>query len=139
MLNINSLNNIRDQKEINKYEIYKKVLSKCHHRIKVVSQKGDSFCFYVIPEYIFGVPKYDKLCCAEYIINKLKQNGFRLTYTFPNLLFICWGHISSEISKPKTISTDLKESRTSKTKETSSEFRYKEDYKSSNNFLKKII
>ncbi len=52
MLNITTLNNTRDQKLINKYEIYSKVLNKCHHRIITASNKGDSNCFYVIPEYI---------------------------------------------------------------------------------------
>ena len=94
MLNINSLNNIRDQKEINKYEIYKKVLKKCHHRIKTFSHKGDSFCMYIIPEYIFGIPKYDKLSCAAYIVNKLKLNGFKIIihiliyYLFAGIIFL---------------------------------------------------
>lgn len=140
MLNINSLNNVRDQKEINKYEIYKKVLKKCHHRIKTFSHKGDSFCMYIIPEYIFGIPKYDKLSCAAYIVNKLKLNGFKINYTYPNLLFICWNHIPSEISNPELKNKDYKKliNKPDQKQLMSSQFRYKEDYRSSNTFLKKI-
>ena len=78
MLNIYSLNNVRDQKEINKYQIYKKVLRKCHHRIKEFAKKGDSFCFYIVPEFIYGIPKYDTLSCAAYMVKKLQINGFNV-------------------------------------------------------------
>ena len=138
MLNINSLNNVRDLKELNKFQIYKKVLSKCHHRIKTVSLKGDSYCFYVIPEYIFGIPKYDKLSCAEFITNKLKQNGFNIAYTYPNLLFISWSHIPSQLSK-RLLKNPMRDDSNKNIEDSQSEqFRFKDDYKPSKNFLKKI-
>jgi len=139
MLNIFSLNNVRDQKELNRYEIYRKVLKKCHYRINTVSSKGDSFCFYVIPEYIYGIPKYDTLYCASYILKKLKNNGFKVLYTYPNLIFISWDHVPSEIINPKIKDIDVKTLAVDKQiEEKPTKFRYIEDYKSSNNFLKKI-
>ena len=137
MLNINSLNNVRDQKEINKYQIYKKVFNRCYHRIKTISQKGDSFGVFVIPEYIFGIPKFDNLSCANYIISKLKENNFKVMYTYPNLLFISWEHIPSEIYNSNIKSENNKKSIENKSME-KPKFRYKSDYNSSNNFLKKI-
>ena len=146
MLNIYSLNNVRDQKEINKLEIYKKVLKKCHHRIKTFSSKGDSFCFYIVPEYIYGIPKYDTLNCAAYIVNKLKKNGFHVSYTYPNLIFISWGHIPSEIKNPQIKDLDIK-SLTNKSINNNSlikdqtnniEYRYIEDYNPSKNFMNKL-
>uniref|UniRef100_A0A6C0J1D4 Uncharacterized protein n=1 Tax=viral metagenome TaxID=1070528 RepID=A0A6C0J1D4_9ZZZZ len=137
MLNINSLNNVRDQKEINKHQIYKKVLDRCYHRIKTISQKGDSFGVFVIPEYIFGIPKFDTLNCANYIINKLKINQFKVIYTYPNLLFISWEHIPSEIynskKKPENKKKSIENISIEKPK-----FRYKTDYNPSSNFLNKI-
>ena len=133
MLNIFALNNIRDQKEINRYQIYKKVLKKCHHRIKVVSSKGESFCFYVVPEYIYGVPRFDTLTCANYIVRRLQKNGFKIMYTYPNLIFISWGHIPSEFkTSQKPAIHD------SANHEQAENFRYIEDYKPSKNFLSKI-
>ena len=41
---------------------------------------------------IIGVPKYDNNECIAYIINKLKENGFVVRYTHPNMLFISWKH-----------------------------------------------
>ena len=136
MLNIHSLNNVRDQKEINKYEIYKLVLKKCHHRIKTLSSKGDSECFYVIPEYIWGIPKYDTISCAGYIVNRLKKNGFKVAYTFPNLLFVSWGHVPSEIKK--ATENKLKINNTNPEINNRLEYRYIDDYKPAKNFLTKI-
>ena len=133
MLNIFALNNIRDQKEINRYQIYKKVLKKCHHRIKVVSSKGESFCFYVVPEYIYGVPRFDTLTCANYIVRRLQKNGFKILYTYPNLIFISRDHIPSEFkNSQKPALPD------STNQEQTQNFRYIEDYKPSKNFLRKI-
>ena len=140
MLNIFALNNVRDQKELNRLEIYRKVLKKCHHRIKTISGKGDSFCWYFVPEYIYGVPKYDTLSCATYIVNKLKKNGFKVSYTYPNLVFVSWEHVPSEIKNPEIKNLDIKllASKMEKKKIEYPEFRYIEDYQPSKNFLKKL-
>ena len=135
MLNIYALNNIRDQKEINRYQIYKKVLKRCHHRIKTISKKGESFCFYIVPEYIYGIPKYDTLSCANFIVKKLRNNGFKILYTYPNLIFISWNHVPSEFKVSKIKDTNIKNTIDNKNK---SDFRYIEDYNPSKNFLKKI-
>lgn len=133
MLNIESLNNVRDQKLLNKFEIYSKVLHKCHHRIQTVSKKGGGNCFYIIPEYIYGIPKYDTLNCANFIVSKLKKNGFGIVYTYPNLVYISWGHIPSQVktnmklTKPKP-----------KPKPIVQPFRLIDDYRPSNNFLNKL-
>lgn len=132
MLNVTSLNNIRDQKLINKFEIYSKVLQKCHHRILISSNKGDTNCFYVIPEYIFGIPMYDTLSCAQYIVTKLKKNGLRVIYTYPNLIYISWDHI------PSTVTKATNNKKPSKNKLPKSKFREITDYKTSYNFINKI-
>ena len=88
MININELHKINEERQKFRISVYDKVLKKCHHRIKTFSSKGDSFCFYIVPEYIYGIPKYDTLNCAGYIVNKLKKNGFHVSYTYPNLIFM---------------------------------------------------
>lgn len=139
MLNIYSLNNIRDQKELNKMEIYKKVLRKCHHRIITCSTKGDTFCFYIIPEYIYGIPKYNTLNCAQYIVNKLKKNKFRVAYTYPNLIYISWNHIPSEIKTKAQLNIVSENQNNIPNINKNNEYRYIEDYNPSKNFMKKII
>ena len=56
-----------------------------------------------MPEMMIGIPKYDYKDCTAYVIEKLRENGFVVRYTHPNLLFISWkqwvpGYVRSEIS-----------------------------------------
>lgn len=79
--------------EINRMNIYRKILNRVHNKIKTISrQKCETQLFYVVPEFIFGVPKYNVNTCISYVVEKLEENGFLVKYTHPNLLFISWGH-----------------------------------------------
>ena len=64
------------------------VLNRIHTRIKVTSRQNNNeqFCWFVIPEVILGAPKYDAPSCIVYVVNELKENGFKVKYTHPNLL-----------------------------------------------------
>ena len=71
----------------------------------------DQFCWYVIPEIIIGIPKYDHSACIAYIIDKLKDNGFTIRYTHPNLIFISWKnwvptYVRNEIKKQTGVTID---------------------------------
>ena len=136
MINIHKLNNVRDKREINKLEIYKLVLEKCYNKINNYSDKGYGFCFYIVPEYIFGIPRYDTLHCANFLIKVLKHAGFIIKYTYPNLIFILWEHIPSEI-KNNVLSLTNNDNNNNDKKD-KKDFRVIEDYKSSKGFLNKI-
>ena len=69
------------------------MLNRVHVRIKTTSrQNNDFFCWYLVPEVVIGVPKYDQGACIAYLLNKLKDNGFNVRYIHPNTLFISWLH-----------------------------------------------
>ena len=51
-----------------------------------------NFFYFLLPEFVLGIPRYDIDACNSYIIEKLKKNGFNIKYTHPNLLFISWNH-----------------------------------------------
>lgn len=92
-----SLDELYDRKrevEINRMNIYKKILNRVHVKIKTAARQknNESFTFFVVPEFQFGVPKYDVHTCCSYIIEKLEDNGFMVKYTHPNLIYIYWGH-----------------------------------------------
>lgn len=92
-----SLDELYDRKrevEIYRLNVYKRILARVHTKIKMTArQKNDNgFMFYLVPEFIFGVPKYNINTCISYIIQKLEENGFIVKYTHPNLLFISWNH-----------------------------------------------
>jgi len=92
-----SLDELYDRKheiEMNRMNIYKKILVRVHSKIKMASRQKDNqgFTFFVVPEFIFGIPKYNVDTCISYVIQKLEDNGFKIKYTHPNLLYIFLGH-----------------------------------------------
>ena len=93
-LNIDELYEKKRQYDLNQLALFNKILHRVHVRIKTASrQKIDfQFCWFLIPETIIGVPKYDQAACIAYIIDKLKLNGFNVRYIHPNMLFISWIH-----------------------------------------------
>ena len=74
--------------------VYKKILNRAHQKIKYASRQRNTehFCFFVVPEFLVGTPRYDSAACIAYIMDKLTHNGFVVKYTHPNLLFISWQH-----------------------------------------------
>ena len=111
-----SLDELYDEKQtasMFQLEIFKKVLAKVHKKIKMSARlkQNNTFCFFLIPEFLFGCPKYNMQECTTYIIEKLIDNGFHIKYTHPNLLFISWQHYipsyqREEIKKQTGITVD---------------------------------
>ena len=104
-LNIDELYEKKRQYDINKLNLFNKILNRIHVRIKTVSRQkiDEQFCWFVVPEMIIGVPKYDQGACIAYIMDKLKENGFQVRYIHPNTLFISWMHWV-----PSYVRTELK-------------------------------
>lgn len=105
-LNIDELYEKKRQSDLNKLDLFNKILNRIHVRIRTISnqRKNEQFCWYVVPEIIIGVPRYDQGACIAYLLDKLKNNGFNVRYIHPNTLFISWLHwvpsyIRSEIKK----------------------------------------
>ena len=84
-----------------------------HNKIKLTSRQRNNMkcCWFVIPEFILGLPKYNIELCTQYLMEKLDDNGFIVKYTYPNLLFISWNHYIPDyermtIKKEQGISID---------------------------------
>jgi len=104
-LNIDSLYERKKQYDLNKLELYNKILNRIHVRIKTTARQkiDEQFTWFVVPEVILGVPKYDNGACIAYLLDKLKDNGFNVRYTHPNTLLISWQHWV-----PSYVRTELK-------------------------------
>ena len=105
-LNIDDLYEKKRQIDLNKLELFKKLLNRIHVRIKTTAKHNihEKFCWYVVPEIIIGVPKYDQAGCIAYLMNTLQENGFKTRYFHPNTLLVCWDHwvpayVRNEIKK----------------------------------------
>jgi 2,4-dienoyl-CoA reductase-like NADH-dependent reductase (Old Yellow Enzyme family) len=111
-INIDELYEKKRQQDLNKLALFNKILNRVHVRIRTTSrQKTDEqFCWFLVPETILGVPKYDQASCIAYLMDKLKTSGFNVRYVHPNLLFISWLHwipqyVRTEIKKKTGIIT----------------------------------
>ena len=79
-INIDELYEKKRQYDVGKLELFNKILNRIHVRIKTTSRQklDEQFCWFVVPEVIIGVPKYDQGACIAYIVDKLKTNGFHV-------------------------------------------------------------
>jgi len=93
-ISLDDLYNRTQQTEDLRIRVYKKILNRAHQKIRYTSRQKNTehFCFYVVPEFLVGTPRYDSAACIAFIMDKLHQNGFIVKYTHPNLLFISWKH-----------------------------------------------
>jgi hypothetical protein len=112
-LNIDELYEKKRQQDLNKLALFNKILNRIHVKIKTVSRQkvDENFCWFLVPEIIIGVPKYDQSACIAYLIDKLNINGFNVRYIHPNMLFISWIHwmpsyVRTEIKKKLGINVD---------------------------------
>jgi len=93
--------------------LFNKILNRIHVKIKTISRQkiDEQFCWFVVPEIIIGVPKYDQGACIAYLVDKLHENGFAVRYIHPNTLFICWkdwvpSYVRNELKKKTGISVN---------------------------------
>jgi hypothetical protein len=105
-INIDDLYERKRQQDLNKLVLFNKLLNRVHIKIRTVSRQkiDEQFCWFLVPETILGVPKYDQAACIAYLMEKLKTSGFNIRYIHPNLLFISWLHwvpsyVRTEIQK----------------------------------------
>ncbi len=59
-----------------KRKAYVAALDRCYARVRRCASVGRSECTYVVPRVIVGLPLYDHLRCAAYVVSSLRRNGF---------------------------------------------------------------
>lgn len=93
-LNIDELYEKKRQRDLVQLEVFNRMLTTVHKRIKHVSRQSIKcqHCWYAVPDFILGVPKYDPGACIAFLLDKLKTNGFNVQYVHPNILYISWDH-----------------------------------------------
>ena len=123
-INIDELYEKKQQHDMFTLGSYNKVLSRIHNKIRYTSKQyiDNNFCWYLIPEVLLGIPKYDHRDCTAYVIDKLQENDFIVRYIHPNLLFISWNHwvpsyVRSEIKKKTGVVIDGRGNRIDSDKE----------------------
>lgn len=111
-INIDELYEKKRIKDLQRLELYKKILNRVHVKIKTTSRlNNDHFCWFVVPEIILGVPRYDQPACIAFIMDNLLQNGFQVKYFHPNTILISWAnwvplYVRNELKKKTGIMVD---------------------------------
>ena len=112
-INLDELYEKKKLHDLSTTKNYNTILNRIHNRIKTTSRQqiSEQHCWFIVPEMMIGVPKFDQSICIAYIIDKLESNGFRIRYTHPNLLFISWKHwvpdyVRTEIKKKIGVNID---------------------------------
>ena len=97
-LNPNELYERRMRRDQSRLRAYNQVLDQIYTRIYSASQlQGHpAYLTYAVPPFIFGLPKIDMEDCIVYLVYQLRQAGFEVRFTYPNLLYISWRHHEKE-------------------------------------------
>lgn len=106
-LNMEELYEKKQDVDKRQLDLFNKLLGKIHMRIKHISKQPNHplILWYIVPETIIGVPRYDQAACIVYLINQLETNGFVVKYILPNLLCICWQHYIPKYVRNKIFQT----------------------------------
>jgi len=112
-INIDELYEKKRTQDLNKLKLFKKQLVQVHKRIRTASNQKEAnvSCWFVVPEHILGVSKFDNPGCIAYLMDVLEKNKFMVKYYHPNAIYISWNHwmplyIREEIKKRYGIVVD---------------------------------
>ena len=90
MINANELIKQQIERKNNKVLTFKKIYNLITKKICMSSKCNNYYTWYQVPEFILGLPSYSLNECIQYIITKLKKNGFTADFYNPNIIFISW-------------------------------------------------
>lgn len=93
VLKPSSLFTERASRDNARLKAYNQLLEQIYNRIKTAAKvPGNAWIVYTVPPFVFGLPKIDLEDCVVYLVFQLRQVGYDVRYTYPNLLFISWKH-----------------------------------------------
>jgi len=84
---------IKEQKQRKKHleKTYDKIYRYVEKKIVECNNINMSQCYYEIPTFMLNLPLYSFNECRDYIIKKLKNNGFSVEMYNSKILLIKWG------------------------------------------------
>ena len=91
-LNPSTLYKEEAKRDATRIKIYNGVLTQIYNKVKAVARipGNEKALWYVVPEFLPGYPRFDPGDAVIYIVWNLRNTGYKVEYTHPNLLFITW-------------------------------------------------
>jgi hypothetical protein len=71
-------------------QILEQALQKVAHSASQPTQP--TYVYYNVPPFVLGLPALDLKDCVVYIVHQLREQGYEVRFTYPNLLWISWAH-----------------------------------------------
>jgi hypothetical protein len=78
------------KKEEMKNITFDKIYTFVEKKIKSASDANFYYTWYIVPQFIVGLPTYKIAYCRKYIQDKLIKDGFKTEFYQPNILLITW-------------------------------------------------
>lgn len=92
VLNPSTLYKEEAKRDATRIKIYNGVLTQIYNKVKAVARiaGNEKALWYVVPEFLPGYPRFDTGDAIIYIVWNLRNTGYTVHYTHPNLLYITW-------------------------------------------------
>lgn len=92
ILHPSSLYGEEARRDATRIRIYNSVLQQIYNKIKAIARipGNEKSLWYVVPEFIPGTPRFDVADCIVYLVWNLRNAGYQVEYTHPNLMFVTW-------------------------------------------------
>ena len=111
-VNIDGLFDKRAHDDAKQYNHYNAVLDKINRRIEFEAKKqpANKMCWVSVPPFVLGTnKKYDQEACSQFVISKLKENGFDVKYFGLGQIAVSWmKHVAPHIRQEYTKRTGIK-------------------------------
>ena len=91
LLTVDEIHSIQKDQVRKWIKVYEKILLNCSLKIQQNVKQRKKFCFYHLPKCQLGIPLYDMKKCSLYLIKKLQEAKYCVSYVPPRTLFINWG------------------------------------------------
>lgn len=98
---LSRLARIHKKNQRGKTKTYQTILEKCQNQIINMANRDHTFCFYMVPLYVMGLPLYDINACIVYILLNLKKKGFQVQMANAQTIYISWKHIHQRQTRPQ--------------------------------------
>lgn len=100
-VNVRELNRMIESKRLERNAAFIQIYDTCQQLVIRHAKQERLRTVFEVPEFILGIPPFNLNDAITYVIDRLKKNGFMVSYFFPKLLYISWD--VDEISGKKIV------------------------------------
>lgn len=90
MFSVRDIQNIKNEKNTLKKELYKKILEMFSKKIKTYVDMGQTQVFLTVPVMVIGYPVFDRKIAREYLTRQLKNLGYNVIPYQEFDIYVTW-------------------------------------------------